>query len=76
MDKPLIESTCTTCGQCLSVCPTGAIQTKLPVINPIKEITTTCPYCGVGCGIKAKVNSNEEIMYLHLRSPEMRSLRK
>ena len=28
MDKPLAESICTTCGQCLSVCPTGAIQTK------------------------------------------------
>ena len=72
MDKPLIESTCTTCGQCLSVCPTGAIQTKLPVINPIKEITTTCPYCGVGCGIKAKVNSNEEIIEM-LDDPENKS---
>ena len=27
-DQPLIESNCTTCGQCLSVCPTGAIRTK------------------------------------------------
>ena len=28
MDKPLSESICTTCGQCLSVCPTGAIHLK------------------------------------------------
>ena len=28
LDRPLIDSICTTCGQCLSVCPTGAIHIK------------------------------------------------
>ena len=54
MDKPLVESVCTTCGQCLSVCPTGAIEVKSPVKNAVKSVTTTCPYCGVGCGIKLR----------------------
>jgi formate dehydrogenase alpha subunit len=78
MDKPLVESICTTCGQCLSVCPTGAIQVKPPsppaplpegeggLKAGVKEIarsaTTTCPYCGVGCGIKLQVNGQDEIV--------------
>ena len=62
MDNPLVESVCTTCGQCLSVCPTGAIEVKSPVKTAAKSVTTTCPYCGVGCGIKAKVDENDRII--------------
>ena len=62
MDRPLVDSVCTTCGQCLSVCPTGAIEVKAPAKNAVKSVTTTCPYCGVGCGIKAQVNENDRII--------------
>ena len=62
MDKPLAESICTTCGQCLSVCPTGAIQLKQPEAKVAKSVTTTCPYCGVGCGIIAQVDDNDQII--------------
>ena len=57
-DKPLAESICTTCGQCLSVCPTGAISVKEPpaVSAPTHTVSTTCPYCGVGCGIQLEVD--------------------
>lgn len=64
MDKPLIDSICTTCGQCLSVCPTGAIETKVPPKKSSKSITTTCPYCGVGCGIKAQTDDNGQIIQM------------
>jgi formate dehydrogenase alpha subunit len=62
MDRPLVESICTTCGQCLSVCPTGAIEVKQPVKSVARTVTTTCPYCGVGCGIKAQMDENERIL--------------
>ena len=62
MERPLLESVCTTCGQCLSVCPTGAIDVKTPVKNVVKSVTTTCPYCGVGCGIQAQVDENDRIV--------------
>ena len=58
MDKPLIESICTTCGQCLSVCPTGAISTKEVPEKIVDYVKTTCPYCGVGCGIVAGVGED------------------
>lgn len=58
MDGPLIDSVCTTCGQCLSVCPTGAISPKERVPDIAKTIKTTCPYCGVGCGVKARVDDS------------------
>ena len=58
MDKPLIDSICTTCGQCLSVCPTGAISTKEVPEKIVDYVKTTCPYCGVGCGIVAGVGED------------------
>jgi len=49
----LLDSGCVSCGECVQLCPTGALTEKLP---PEKErwwdrdpVTTTCPYCGVGC---------------------------
>ena len=72
MDKPLVESVCTTCGQCLSVCPTGAIEVKSPVKDVARTTTTTCPYCGVGCGVKAQVDESERIIAM-LDDPDNQS---
>lgn len=71
-DRPLIESNCTTCGQCLSVCPTGAIRTKKLPIDTVKTVKSTCPYCGVGCGITANINSSDRIIEV-MDDPENQS---
>lgn len=71
-DRDLVESVCTTCGQCLSVCPTGAIEVKSPPLSIAKTVATTCPYCGVGCGVKAQVDANDSIIGM-LDDPENQS---
>jgi len=61
-DQPIIESICTSCGQCVSVCPTGALSPKpAPLVEIKREVATTCPYCGVGCGITLQVGADERI---------------
>jgi formate dehydrogenase major subunit len=53
MDRPLKETDCISCGQCVSVCPTGALQEKLLLEKsvPLKSsrIRTTCGFCSIGC---------------------------
>jgi formate dehydrogenase major subunit len=48
-----MESDCVFCGQCVQVCPTGALTEKklkgLGRVWETEKIRTTCPYCGVGC---------------------------
>ncbi len=72
MDRPLIESVCTTCGSCLASCPTGAITAKADIPAPVRTVTTTCPYCGVGCGIKARIDPNDRIIEI-LDDPDNQS---
>jgi NADH dehydrogenase/NADH:ubiquinone oxidoreductase subunit G len=54
---------CEFCGQCVAVCPTGALTGKLwerkgrP--HEVKETETVCPYCGTGCNITVQVKENE-----------------
>lgn len=56
LEKPLIESGCVSCGQCVSVCPTGALQERTTMIKetPVRtlETDTTCSFCSVGCSLK------------------------
>lgn len=59
LSLPLKESGCEFCGQCVSVCPVGALTDRLShfLARPweIETIRTTCGYCGVGCTIGLQV---------------------
>jgi formate dehydrogenase alpha subunit len=62
-NKPLAESRCESCGECVVRCPVGALVPK-GFRPPSREVRTTCPYCGVGCG-----------MYLGVRGEKVVSVR-
>jgi len=49
-NRPLLESICGSCGECLVRCPVAAMVPK-ETIQPEREVETTCPYCGVGCSM-------------------------
>ena len=59
-DKPIIESICKSCGECVARCPTGALVPKWEK-PPAKEVQTICPYCGVGCSIYLGVRDNNVV---------------
>ena len=67
LDVPLPESACVYCGNCIAVCPTGALMAK-PEFDlrqagewaPERQQTTDtiCPYCGVGCTLTVHVQDD------------------
>ena len=57
-DKPIKESKCESCGECVVRCPTGALVRK-NYQRPAHEVKTICPYCGTGCGAYLGVRGNE-----------------
>ena len=57
-NKPIEESNCESCGECVTRCPVGALIPK-KFQQPSREIKTICPYCGVGCGLYLGVRGNK-----------------
>ncbi|MGB0714741.1 MAG: molybdopterin-dependent oxidoreductase [Phycisphaerae bacterium] len=56
---PLGESSCVSCGTCVTVCPTGALFEKRGAHwqgrRPAVFTETICSGCGVGCRVNASV---------------------
>ena len=65
---PLPDSACVYCGNCIAVCPTGALMAKDEFDmraagswnEPAQTVTDTiCPYCGVGCTLTLHVQDGD-----------------
>ena len=70
LDVPLPESACVYCGNCIAVCPTGALMAKPEFLlrqsgqwAPERQTATDtiCPYCGVGCTLTVHVQDDRII---------------
>jgi predicted molibdopterin-dependent oxidoreductase YjgC len=66
--NPLPDSACVYCGNCIAVCPTGALMFKSE--HDLRDAAqwdesrqtqtdTICPYCGVGCNLTLHVQDNQ-----------------
>ena len=64
---PLPDSACVYCGNCIGVCPTGALMFRSEHDMRAAGIwdegaqtmtETICPYCGVGCALELHVQDN------------------
>jgi predicted molibdopterin-dependent oxidoreductase YjgC len=70
LDTPLAESACVFCGNCIGVCPTGALvfnrehqMRQAGTWDETKQAQTTtiCPYCGVGCSLTLHTQDNRVV---------------
>ncbi|MEK6612938.1 MAG: formate dehydrogenase subunit alpha [Gemmatimonadota bacterium] len=60
---------CTWCGECVRVCPTGAIHDILPLAKfragamekAERVVRSVCPYCGVGCQIDLHARGDDVV---------------
>jgi len=68
LDVPLPDSACVYCGNCIAVCPTGALMAtpefelrKAGAWRPETQAVTDtiCPYCGVGCTLTVHVQDQQ-----------------
>lgn len=65
-DDPMGDSTCVACGECVQICPTGAlIENSLVNTDGVRtqyadtSVDTLCPFCGVGCQTEVHVKDNK-----------------
>ena len=67
-NTPLTESACVYCGNCIGVCPTGALMFRSEYEmrqagtwdeSKQSRTDTICPYCGVGCTLTVHVQDEK-----------------
>lgn len=78
LDTDMLDARCESCGACAAYCPTGALSDRnsFNTRDVANRVTTTCPYCGVGCNfdlladhdnvVHVESNPNAPVNGMHL----------
>ncbi|MCH8177777.1 MAG: (2Fe-2S)-binding protein, partial [Proteobacteria bacterium] len=63
LGDPMGESSCVACGECVAVCPTGALSNAsgAHLLEADRKVDSVCPYCGVGCLLTYHVKDDKII---------------
>ena len=56
LKSPLSDTLCKSCGQCVAVCPTGALTRRSIMAKPgpwqTEKVDSVCPHCNIGCKLE------------------------
>jgi predicted molibdopterin-dependent oxidoreductase YjgC len=73
-DGKLADSTCVFCGQCMMVCPVGALTSKVSAGKgkpyQTEKVLTTCTYCGTGCTFQLNVKDDKVVGVTSVRDAD------
>jgi predicted molibdopterin-dependent oxidoreductase YjgC len=79
-DGKLADSTCVFCGQCIMVCPVGALTSKVSMGKgkpaQTEQVMTTCTYCGTGCTFALNVKDDKVVGVTSVRDSEFSPVNK
>ncbi len=87
-NQPMADSSCVQCGECVQICPVGALTFKRAKGKgrswQVEKKTVICPYCGVGCSVDLFLreenaswdngNGNKKILWANGTEKNYRSL--
>mgnify|MGYP001822414657 FL=1 len=61
-DTPNLNTNCVSCGLCLDLCPTGALEERISEGKPgpfhYEQVETFCPHCGCGCNLVLNIKGD------------------
>lgn len=69
------EAGCVYCGQCVQVCPVGALVERNRRYQvrewEMRKVPSVCSYCGVGCNLELYVKGNKIVKVMGRDNPEV-----
>ena len=65
LNTPLAETLCTSCAQCVEICPTGALTVKNSLAKPgpwrTDKVESICSHCSIGCKLDLSVSGQKVV---------------